>query len=232
MNYQDHIIVALDTQDKTELNRLLRELRGNAKFVKIGMELFYTFGPKIVEKIKKNFNVFLDLKIHDIPHTAVKTSLTLAQLGVDMINYHAAGGKEMMIAVKDEMDSLKFERPMLLGVTHLTSSSNMTLKEQFIERPIDECVEKLSFNVKEAGFDGVVASAQDAKNIKYNCSENFLVITPGIRPKGFENNDQKRITSPSEAFQNGSDYIVIGRPITQSASPALMFNKILKEIEG
>lgn len=230
MSRANQIIVALDTQDKNELNQVLKELKGKASIVKVGMELFYTFGPSIVDRLKRlNFKVFLDLKIHDIPQTAVRTCMSLAKLGVDMINLHASGGIEMMSRVREELDNLP-NRPLLLGVTHLTSTDQAMLEELSIERGLQECVQALALNTKEAGFDGVVASAQDTKMIKASCGEHFIVVTPGIRPKGSEADDQKRVLTPKEAIENGSDYLVIGRPIVKSAAPGFSFDQILQSI--
>lgn len=238
MNLEERIIVALDVQTKIELELLIKELKGTAKFVKVGMELFYTFGPNIIKILKENhFKVFLDLKIHDIPNTALKSCQTITKLGADIINIHASGGIEMMKAAKQGVEIALQEdpsliAPLLIAVTQLTSTDQKMLEEDLlINKPIHEVVVKYAKNAQEAGLDGVVSSPLEVKLIKSTIGNQFKCITPGIRPRGSADNDQKRVTTPKEAFASGSDYIVIGRAITQAKNPKEAFLQIVKEIK-
>ena len=230
--FRDQIIPALDTQSEEELNFLLAELSETAPMVKVGMELYYTFGHSIIEKLKdKGFKIFLDLKLHDIPTTVYKSTKTLSTLGVDILNVHAAGGVEMMRAALDGFREHNTSG-LLIGVTQLTSTSQKTLNEEiFIPGTTKEAVLNYAYNVKKAGLDGVVCSAHEVSFLKLNLGQDFKCITPGIRPKGAPSNDQKRVMTPKEAIQEGSDYLVIGRAITQSKSPRESFNKIIKELQ-
>lgn len=238
MTFSEKIIIALDVQSQEDLDFLIQELKGEAKFVKIGMELFYTFGPSIISSLKKNgFKVFLDLKIHDIPNTAMKSCETITKLGADIINVHAAGGIEMMKAAKKGVDeALKndknLSRPLVIAVTQLTSTDqNILENDLLINMPIHEVVVNYAQNAAKAGLDGVVSSPLEVKLIKEVLGSNFKCITPGIRPKDGEENDQKRVTTPKEAFSFGSDYIVIGRAITKAKSPKEAFKNIIKDLE-
>lgn len=234
---KDKVIVAIDVQTKEDFERLTHNLQGHASYVKVGMELYYTFGPTIIKTLKNlGFKVFLDLKIHDIPNTAMKASKTITKLGASMINVHAAGGVEMMSAARVGMEeALKedptLERPILIAVTQLTSSDQtMIEKELCIDRPIHEVVVHYAQQAKEAGLDGVVSSPLEVKLIKEKLGRDFLCVTPGIRPKGSAGNDQKRVTTPEDAFKRGSDYIVMGRAITNAKDPAEAFNQIINSI--
>lgn len=216
---KEKIIIALDVNTFKEEERLLDILSPHVRIFKVGMELFYSCGPKAVELVKKyDREVFLDLKFHDIPNTVRSSSIVAARLGVFMFNVHASGGSEMMKAsvegAEEESNRLGVDRPRILGVTVLTSME--ATQEQVID---------LAGSAKEAGLDGAVASPKEAAAIRKNLGRDFLIITPGIRPEGAEKGDQKRTATPEEAFQAGADYIVIGRPVTKAKDPA-------KTIEG
>lgn len=230
---RNKIIPAIDTQDKITLEFLLRELQGEAQILKIGMELYYTFGNDIIKTIKDlGFKVFLDLKLHDIPNTVEKAAKSIAKNGVDILNVHAAGGKEMMQAA---LNGFKTENSqgILIGVTQLTSTSQeMMNNELLIPGSISKVVHSYGCLVKEAGLAGVVCSAHEVQILKKDFGKEFQCITPGIRPAGSNSHDQKRIMTPLEAVNIGSDYLVIGRAITQAESPKIAFQKILKEIEN
>lgn len=235
---KDKIIVALDIQTKEDFERLSSNLQGCAQYVKVGMELYYTFGPRIIKILKElGFKVFLDLKVHDIPNTAMKACKTITKLGTDMINVHAAGGVEMMIAARLGVEAAlkedsSLERPLIIAVTQLTSSDQKMLEnELFIKAPIEDVVVHYAKMAKQAGLDGVVSSALEVKIIKEQVGSDFICVTPGIRPKGSAGNDQKRVTTPKEAFSIGSDYIVMGRAITKQENPKQAFTEILKSIE-
>lgn len=228
---EDKIIVALDTQSPAEIDRFIYELAGTATFVKVGMELYYTFGNDIIRKLKdNNFKIFLDLKLHDIPNTVHKSAKTLAKAGVDILNVHAAGGIEMMRAASEGFKEISSEAK-LIGVTQLTSTCQETLNEEIgIQGELIDSVIQYAQNTKKAGLDGVVCSAHEVKLIKKQIDQNFLCITPGIRPKGHAAQDQKRVMTPTEAMLAGTDYMVIGRPITQADSLKTAFKDILQEI--
>ena len=235
MSIKDKVIVALDVQSKKDFDNLVNDLQGSATHVKVGMELFYTFGPSILSELKdKGFKVFLDLKIHDIPNTAKKSAKTITKLGADIINVHAAGGIEMMeAALAGVNEAIKEDnnltKPLLIAVTQLTSTNQETLNtDLLINGSIENAVIQYAKNAKAAGLDGVVSSPLEVKRIKETVGSDFLCITPGIRPKGITSDDQKRVTTPKEALRLGSDYIVIGRAITKSESPKLAFAEIIK----
>lgn len=236
---KDRVIVAIDVQTKEDFERLSMSLHGHVTYVKVGMELYYSFGPNIIKILKElGFKVFLDLKIHDIPNTAMKAAKTITKLGANMINVHAAGGVEMMVAARLGMEEAlkenpKLERPIIIAVTQLTSTDQTMLENNLcINRPIHEVVVHYAQKAKEAGLDGVVSSPLEVKLIKEKVGTDFLCVTPGIRPKGISGNDQKRVTTPQDAFARGSDYIVMGRAITTAEKPALAFNKIIESIRG
>jgi orotidine-5'-phosphate decarboxylase len=235
VSIKDKVIVALDVQSKKDFDNLVNDLQGSATHVKVGMELFYTFGPSILSELKdKGFKVFLDLKIHDIPNTAKKSAKTITKLGADIINVHAAGGIEMMeAALAGVNEAIKEDnnltKPLLIAVTQLTSTNQETLNtDLLINGSIENAVIQYAKNAKAAGLDGVVSSPLEVKRIKETVGSDFLCITPGIRPKGITSDDQKRVTTPKEALRLGSDYIVIGRAITKSESPKLAFAEIIK----
>lgn len=227
----DKIIVALDTQDPQKLGALFETLKGEKIWVKVGMELFYALGPKVVHQAKENgFNVFLDLKLHDIPNTVAQGLKSLSSLPIDMVNVHAAGGKEMMMKSFEVMSALP-KRPLLIAVTQLTSTTQAQMNaDQRIPGNIEDSVLHYARITQEAKFDGVVCSPLEITLIKKNLGKNFLTVTPGIRPGGSDLNDQKRVTTPKEALELGTDYMVIGRPITGAADPKAALAQILKGI--
>ena len=193
-------------------------------YVKIGMELFYAEGPDMIRQLKaRGHKVFLDLKLHDIPNTVKKSMQVIGGYGVDMVNVHASGGVAMMKAAKEGLllGAARFaDKPKLIAVTQLTSTDEETLHNQLlIDRPMDEVVKKYALNAREAGLDGVVCSAFEAAEIHEACGADFLTITPGIRFAENSNDDQKRVMTPAQAKLAGSDYIVVGRPITAAERP-------------
>lgn len=224
----EQVIVAFDTNDLDQLKNWSNQLSGVAKTIKIGMELYLSQGPQIIDLLKKNdFDIFLDLKLHDIPNTVSKTCSALASLGVDILNVHAAGGIEMMSKAKEEL-AKKNSKTKLIAVTQLTSTDLKTLNNEIaIPLSIEQAVIHYAKMTKEAGLDGVVASAHEVIKIKEICGDHFITVTPGIRPQGTDHGDQKRVMTPSEAFTTGTDYIVIGRPITEASDPTQAFKKIL-----
>lgn len=196
-------------------------------YLKVGMELYYATGPEIVSYLKGlGHSVFLDLKLHDIPNTVKSAMKVLSHLGVDMTNVHAAGGVEMMKAAREGLG----KEAKLIAVTQLTSTSEAQMQDfQNIQTSLQESVIHYAQKTAEAGLDGVVCSAQEAKLIKQATHEDFICLTPGIRPRGTEAGDQKRVVTPGEAYQIGSDYIVVGRPITQAADPVAAYHAIKEE---
>lgn len=227
----EKIIVALDTQDPKKLEALFETLQGEKIWVKVGMELFYALGPQVIFSAKeKGFNVFLDLKLHDIPNTVAQGLKSLSSLPVDMMNVHAAGGKEMMMKSFEVMSTLP-KRPLLIAVTQLTSTTQAQMNaDQRIPGAIEDSVLHYATITKEAKFDGVVCSPLEISLIKKHLGKEFLTVTPGIRPAGNDLNDQKRVTTPKEALELGTDYMVIGRPITASPDPKKALSDILKGI--
>lgn len=203
-------------------------------FLKIGMELYYSTGPDIVRELKKRgFKIFLDLKLHDIPNTVKKTMKFLSSLDVDMVNVHAAGTIEMMKAAKEGLTREDGTRPLLIAVTQLTSTTEQAMKEQLlIDNPIDIAIAHYAHNAMEAGLDGVVCSPLEVNMVKEACSPQFLTVTPGIRFADSAADDQKRFTDPVKARELGSDYIVVGRPITASKDPVAAYKKCVKEFLG
>ena len=237
MNKKD-VIIALDFKDRAETMDFLQRFIDEKPFVKIGMELFYGEGPDIVREIKdRGHSIFLDLKLHDIPMTVKKAMKNLALLGVDMTNLHCAGTIEMM---KYAMDGLTEgaleagrERALLIGVTQLTSTSEERMqKELLINASINDCIVKYAENAKEAGLDGVVCSPLEAAMVKDACGKSFLTVTPGIRYPGAEVQDQVRVTSPADARAIGTDYIVVGRPITKAEDPVAAYRKVCADFLG
>lgn len=225
----EKIIVALDTQEESKLDGLYAALQGEKIWVKVGMELFYALGPQVVFKAKeKGFNVFLDLKLHDIPNTVSQALKSLSRLPIDMINVHAAGGKEMMIRSYEALSTLS-KRPLLIAVTQLTSTTQEQMNfDQRIIGKVEDSVIHYATLASEAKFDGVVSSPLEVALIKEKLGKKFLTVTPGIRPVGNDLNDQKRVTTPMEALRLGTDYMVIGRPITASLDPKAALQKILQ----
>ena len=216
-------IIACDFGSAEECLDFLRKFDAleNKPYLKIGMELFYAAGPQIVRELKKRgFKIFLDLKLHDIPNTVRKAMKVLSAIDVDIVNVHAAGTKEMMKAAKEGLTRADGTRPLLIAVTQLTSTSEETMQnELLINAPIDETIAQYAKNAKEAGLDGVVCSPLEVKKVKENCGKDFLTVTPGIRFADSGTDDQVRITTPQKARELGSDFIVVGRPITASPDP-------------
>lgn len=249
MAKQRDIIIACDfkTTDETIkfLDRLTRirdeviscddiSIGAGRPYVKVGMEIFYSEGPEIVKLLKeRGHKVFLDLKLHDIPNTVKKAMTVLGAYGVDMVNVHAAGGIEMMKAAKEGLmlGAARFaDKPKLIAVTQLTSTDEETLHDQLlIDRPMDEVVRQYALNAKAAGLDGVVCSAYEAAEIHEACGEDFITVTPGIRFEDSAADDQKRVMTPAKAKEAGSDYIVVGRPITAAERPIDAYNRCKEE---
>ncbi|MFZ4712260.1 MAG: orotidine-5'-phosphate decarboxylase [Bacteriovoracaceae bacterium] len=220
------IIVALDTHEESKLNFLLQELKTFKPYYKIGMELFYT-NPDMVMKLKdQGHKVFLDLKLHDIPNTVEKALTSLKRYNVDLINVHTQGGKVMMEKAANVFHQTK---TLIIGVTQLTSSDESTLRDLGIKLSINESVLKLATLAKVSGLHGVVSSPLEVPIIKEQLGNNFITVTPGIRLDS-NTHDQKRVTTPLQAKELGTDYIVIGRPITENQSPAQVYQSILKDI--
>lgn len=231
-------IIALDFASKKEIQTFLEFFpKEESLFVKIGMELFYQEGPAVVAWLKElNHDIFLDLKLHDIPNTVEKAMEGLARLGVSMTNVHAAGGKEMMQAAKYGLEKgteTGKVAPTLIAVTQLTSTSEKQMhQDQGIISTLEESVLRYAANTEKSGLDGVVCSAWEVEKIKAQSHPEFICLTPGIRPKGGDVGDQKRVMTPGEARKIGSDFIVVGRPITQSENPYLAYQKIKNEWNG
>lgn len=228
---KDKIIIPFDVQTRDEFDYLLKELSGTATFAKVGMELFYRFGPNIIEDLKQhNFKIFLDLKLHDIPNTVHHACKVLGEMEVDILNVHSSGGREMMQAAREGF-KLSHKKGLIIGVTQLTSTTQKVMNSEFnISGSVEDSVLSLANMTKESGLDGVVCSAQEVQTIKAALGKDFKCITPGIRPLNYQKDDQKRIMTPTEAIQAGSDYLVIGRPITKADSPKEAYLKILKDI--
>ncbi|MGP1567394.1 MAG: orotidine-5'-phosphate decarboxylase [Peptoanaerobacter stomatis] len=226
------VIIALDFPNGKETLEFLDKFEGKKPFVKIGMELFYSEGPSIINEIKaRGHKIFLDLKLHDIPNTVEKAMMSLAKLDVDMCNVHAAGTIEMMQAALRGLTSIKGEsRPLLIAVTQLTSTSEERMQEELlINRSLEDTVTKYAQNTKFAGLDGVVCSPRESALIHNACGSDFLTVTPGIRFADAKKDDQVRITTPEDAKKLGSNFIVVGRPITKADDPVLAYERCLKE---
>lgn len=236
VNVQNRIIVALDFSSEQEVFNCVERLKGTATYVKVGMQLYYSVGPRVVYALKEQgLKVFVDLKIHDIPNTAKGAMKSLASLGADIVNAHVAGGKEMLIAAREglEQGSNRGETPLFIGVTQLTSTSRQMMNEEIgVPGSVVDCVEKYALLAKQSGLDGVVASALEVETIKRACGSDFITVTPGVRPVGANAGDQRRVATPAEAFSFGTDYVVIGRPITQASDPALAMREIAETIGG
>lgn len=214
------ILVALDYDNKNHALQLIDQLDPNMCRLKVGKEMFTLFGPQLVKDIHdRGFDLFLDLKFHDIPNTVAKAVAAAAELGVWMTNVHASGGLAMMEAAKKALQPYGKDAPLLIAVTVLTSMSDEDLKLIGIDVPAFEHVQRLAKLTKQAGLDGVVCSAQEASVLKSLLGRDFKLITPGIRPVGSDVGDQHRVMTPPEALAAGSDYLVIGRPITKAADP-------------
>lgn len=225
----EKIIVALDFSEEHKVLSFFETLKGHNVWVKVGMELFYSMGPKVIHEAKdRGFKVFLDLKLHDIPNTVGQSIKALTQLPVDMINVHAAGGSEMMKRAAESAHASKYS-PLLIAVTQLTSTTTEQMnREQRIPGDIVESVSHFAKLAKDSGCHGVVSSPHEVQAIKLICGSRFLTVTPGIRPADSDVQDQKRITTPSLALKLGTDFMVIGRPITQAPDPRSALESILK----
>jgi len=222
------LIIALDFADKNAALALMEQLDPATCAVKIGSEMFTLFGSDFVRSVvAKGFKVFLDLKFHDIPHTVASASTASADLGVWMLNVHASGGLAMMQAARKALDSYGVNRPLLIAVTVLTSMDGCELPTIGIVRPVQEHVAELARLAQQAELDGVVCSALEASLIKIVCGHKFLTVTPGIRLAHEPQDDQTRIMTPVQALKAGSDYLVIGRPITRAAQPAEVLRDLL-----
>ena len=233
------VIIACDFSSAEETFRFLDLFKNEARkpFLKIGMELFYAEGPEIVREIKRRgHKIFLDLKLHDIPNTVKKSMKVLAGMDIDMINVHAGGTIEMMAAGLQGLEEGTPEgrkRPLLIAVTQLTSTSPEALKNQLlIDTPMNETIAKYAQNAKAAGLDGVVCSPLEASIVKEACGPEFLAVTPGIRYPNAGADDQSRVTTPERAREIGSDFIVVGRPITAAPDPVAAYLKARKEFAG
>jgi orotidine-5'-phosphate decarboxylase len=224
------IVVAMDFNAAAPCLQLASQLNPTFCRLKIGKELFTSAGPQLVDQLmEKGFDVFLDLKYHDIPNTVAKSVKAAAQLGVWMVNVHASGGRRMLEAAREAIDS-SAHQPLLIAVTVLTSMTKEDLLGIGMDVEPEEQVMSLAALAKSSGLDGVVCSAQEAQKLKAALGQDFCLVTPGIRPAGASSDDQRRIVTPQDAVANGSDYLVIGRPITQSENPALMCETIYQSL--
>jgi len=225
------VIIALDFAKKTETLDFLREFEGRKPYVKIGMELFYAEGPQVVSEIRKmGHSIFLDLKLHDIPNTVEKAMRVLSSLDVNMCNLHAAGTKTMMEAALRGLTRADGSRPLLLAVTQLTSTSPESLKNDLlVDKPMDKVVMHYAKNAADSGLDGVVCSPLEAGKVHSVCGDGFLTVTPGVRFADGDAGDQVRITTPAKARELGSDYIVVGRPITAADNPVKAYERCCRE---
>ena len=221
------VVVALDFDNKDDALAFVDKIQPNDCRLKVGKEMFTYFGPEFVKELtSRGFDVFLDLKFHDIPNTVAKAVTAAAELGVWMVNVHASGGSEMMIKAKQALDIYGDKAPLLIAVTVLTSMGEEDLLGLGITKSPAEQVMALAKLTKEAGLDGVVCSAWEAESLKTNLGSDFKLITPGIRPAGTPSDDQKRIMTPAEAMGVGVDYLVIGRPITKAENPQNVLQSI------
>lgn len=228
------VIIACDFASAKQTFDFLDKFTEEKPFVKIGMELFYAEGPSIVREIKKRgHKIFLDLKLHDIPNTVKKSMAVLSNLDVDMTNLHAAGTIDMMKAALEGLTRPDGTRPLLIAVTQLTSTSEERMQnELLINASINDTIVKYAKNATEAGLDGVVCSPLEAGMVKENCGKNFITVTPGVRFADGEVGDQVRVTTPAKAKEIGSDYIVVGRPITQADDPVAAYRRCCEEFIG
>ena len=225
------VIIACDFDSAEKVFAFLDKFTGRKPFVKIGMELYYAEGPSIVKEIKKRgHKIFLDLKLHDIPNTVKKSMAVLSRLDVDMTNLHAAGTKRMMEAAIEGLTRPDGTRPMLIAVTQLTSTDQESMENDLlIKEPIDKVVMHYAHNAMEAGLDGVVCSPLEAGKVHDTCGVGFVTVTPGVRFADGDIGDQKRVMTPAEAKKIGSDYIVVGRPITAAADPVAAYERCVRE---
>ncbi|MFC3034314.1 orotidine-5'-phosphate decarboxylase [Pseudoalteromonas fenneropenaei] len=221
------VVIALDYDSQEAALNFVKQLSPDTCRLKVGKEMFTYFGPEFVKQlVAMGFDVFLDLKFHDIPNTVAKAVTAAAELGVWMVNVHASGGLEMMQKAKAALAPYGEKAPLLIAVTVLTSMDEAQLKRLGVEKSPEEQVLYLAKLTKEAGLDGVVCSAQEAQRLKTELGQEFKLVTPGIRPAGSDAGDQKRIMTPKQAVEAGSDYLVVGRPITQAADPVATLAEI------
>lgn len=225
------VIIACDFDSKQKTLEFLYKFSDVKPFVKIGMELFYAEGPQIVRDIKaRGHKIFLDLKLHDIPNTVKKSMAVLSGLDVDMCNLHAGGTKRMMSAALEGLTRADGTRPMLIAVTQLTSTDQESMEEDLLIRePIDKVVMHYAKNAKDCGLDGVVCSPLEAGKVHDVCGKDFVTVTPGVRFADGEIGDQKRVMTPEQAKVIGSDYIVVGRPVTQAVDPVAAYKRCVRE---
>ena len=228
------VIIACDFASKAQVLEFLDKFTGKKPFVKIGMELFYAEGPEIVREIKaRGHKIFLDLKLHDIPNTVKNSMAALSRLDVDMTNLHAAGTVNMMQAALEGLTREDGTRPILIAVTQLTSTDQETMENDLlINKPIDEVVMHYAANAAKSGLDGVVCSPLEAGKVHDRCGKDFVTVTPGVRFADGDIGDQKRVMTPAAAKEIGSDYIVVGRPITAAADPVAAYTRCCEEFIG
>ncbi len=228
------VIIACDFASAEETFKFLDKFEGKKPFVKIGMELYYAEGPSIVREIKaRGHKIFLDLKLHDIPNTVKKAMAVLSRLDVDMCNLHAAGTVNMMKAALEGLTRPDGTRPLLIAVTQLTSTSEETMRSDLlIEKPLDEVVMHYASCAKEAGLDGIVCSPREAGKVHERCGNDFVTVTPGVRFADGDVGDQVRVMTPAEAKKIGSDFIVVGRPITAAEDPVAAYERCLRDFCG
>lgn len=225
------LIVALDFDNQDNALQLVEKLNPNHCALKVGSELFTLLGPQFVkELVRREFKVFLDLKFHDIPNTVAKACHSAAELGVWMINVHAIGGLKMLQAARESLKTYGKDRPLLIAVTVLTSFEEGELASVGISNTLPEQATHLAMLAREAGLDGVVSSAHEVKIIKQKCGENFITVTPGIRLPNNLKDDQSRVMTPQQAIREGSDFLVIGRPITQASNPHEVVSALLRDL--
>jgi orotidine-5'-phosphate decarboxylase len=235
LNIRNHLIVALDFPTAHEALQTAVELRGLVDYLKVGKQLFTAAGPELVRKlISMDFKIFLDLKFHDIPNTAAAAAVEAVKLGVSIFNVHISGGRKMMQETVRQVESFtkesNKEKPLIIGVTVLTSLDDNDMQDLGISRSVMEQVEFLSRLGKEAGLDGVVSSAKEIPIIRRTCGDDFKIITPGIRPARAATDDQKRVVTPADALKMGADFLVIGRPITKAVDKADAVNRIMDDL--
>ncbi len=229
MSQTSPIIVALDFPSERETMQLVEQLEPSLCRLKVGKELFTRCGPSLVKKlVDRNFDVFLDLKYHDIPNTVAKACVAAADLGVWMLNVHALGGEKMMAAARQELSG--DDSPLLIAVTWLTSSGQAELDALGLDTTPQQMVARLAQMTKNAGLDGVVCSAQEASMLRKSMGDDFCLVTPGIRLADAAQDDQQRVVTPQKAIKDGASYLVIGRPITQAAEPCKVLRTIISDI--
>ncbi len=228
------VIIACDFSSAEQVFNFLNKFTDSKPFVKLGLELFYAEGPSIVKEIKaRGHKIFLDLKLHDIPNTVKKAMAVLRDLDVDITNLHAGGTVNMMKAALEGLTRPDGTRPLLIAVTQLTSTDQESMENDLlIHEPIDKVVMHYAHNAKLAGLDGVVCSPLEAEKVHSTCGSDFLTVTPGVRFADGDVGDQKRVMTPAEANRIGSDYIVVGRPITAAADPVAAYERCMAEFVG